>query len=143
MVRIGPLTDRDRAAAVAKHLSSEGFAQPQIIAQTGYRVLSEPLPQKVAENLVATLAGHGLRSITESLTGDSVQLLFGIFASQKDAEALSSRIAAVGYDAWIREGPIYTLRLGPYSTASVNAISGIVRTGAPEATVATDPVSTP
>ena len=143
VVRIGPVFDHDRAATVAKQLSSEGFAQPQITEQRGYRVVSEPLPRKEAEDLVAALAGHGLRSYAESLTGDSVQLLFGVFASQKDAEALSSRIAAAGYDAWVREGPIYTLRLGPYPQASVNAITGIVSAGAPEATVATDPVSTP
>jgi cell division septation protein DedD len=143
MVRIGPVSDRDRAAAVAKQLSAEGFTQPQITPQTGYRVVSEPLPRKAAEDLVATLAGRGLRSHTEPLAGDSVQLLFGMFTSQKDAEALSSRIAAAGYDAWVREGPVYVLRLGPYPQASVNAITGIVRAGAPEATVATDPVSTP
>jgi cell division septation protein DedD len=143
MVRIGPVFDRDRATAVSKQLSAGGFAQPQITAQTGYRVVSEPLPRKVAEDLVATLASRGLRSYAEPLTGDSVQLLFGIFASQRDAEALSNRIAAAGYDTWIREGPVYTLRLGPYPQASVNAITGIVKAGAPEATVATDPVSTP
>ena len=143
VVRIGPVFDHDRAATVAKQLSSEGFAQPQITEQRGYRVVSEPLPRKEAEDLVAALAGHGLRSYAESLTGDSVQLLFGVFASQKDAEALSSRIAAVGLYARIREGLVYTLRLGPYPQASVNAITGIVSAGAPEATVATDPVSTP
>jgi cell division septation protein DedD len=143
IIRIGPVFDRDRAAAVAKQLAAEGFTQPQITPQTGYRVVSEPLPRKAAEDLVATLAGRGLRSQTEPLAGDSVQLLFGRFTSQKDAEALSSRIAAAGYDAWIREGPVYILRLGPYPQASVNAIAGIVKAGAPEAAVATDPVSTP
>ena len=143
IVRIGPVSDHDRATAVAKQLSAGGFAQPQITAQPGYRVVSEPLPQKVAENLVATLAGRGLRSYIEPLKGDSVQLLFGVFASQKDAEALSSRVAAAGYDVWVREGPVYILRLGPYPQTSVNTITGIVKAGAPEATVATDPVSTP
>jgi cell division septation protein DedD len=143
MVRIGPVSDRDRAAAVAKQLSAGGFAQTQIAAQTGYRVVSEPLPRKVAEDLVSALAARGLRSYVEPLTGDSVQLLFGIFAVRKDAEALSSRIAAAGYDAWIREGSVYTLRLGPYPQASVYTITGIVRAGAPEANVASDPVSTP
>ena len=143
MVQIGPVLNRDRAAAVAKQLSAEGFGQPQIIPQTGYRVVSEPLPRKVADDLVATLAGRGLRSYPEPLTGDSVQLLFGIFASQKDADALSSRVAAAGYDVWIREGPVYILRLGPYPQGSVNAITGIVKAGAPEAAVAADPVSTP
>lgn len=143
MVQIGPVLNRDRAAVVAKQLSAEGFGQSQIIPQTGYRVVSEPLPRKVAEDLVATLAGRGLRSYPEPLRGDSVQLLFGIFASQKDAEAMSGRVAAAGYDAWIREGPVYILRLGPYPQASVNAITGIVKAGAPEAAVAADPVSTP
>jgi len=137
------VSDRDRAAAVAKQLSAGGFAQAQIAAQTGYRVVSEPLPRKVAEDLVSALATRGLRSYVEPLTGDSVQLLFGIFAVRKDAEALSSRIAAAGYDAWIREGSVYTLRLGPYPQASVYTITGIVRAGAPEANVASDPVSIP
>ena len=143
MVRIGPLTDRDRATAIAKQLSAGGFPQAQVSAQTGYRVVSEPLPRQVAEKLAATLAARGLHTSTETLTGDTIQLVFGVFASQKDAATLSGRIAAAGYDAWIREGPVYTLRLGPYPQASLNAITGIVRAGAPEATVATDPISTP
>ncbi|HLW47344.1 MAG TPA: SPOR domain-containing protein [bacterium] len=143
MVRIGPVTDRDRAAAVAKQLSAGGFAQAQITSQVGYRVVSEPLPRKVAEDLIATMRGHGFHAFVEPLAGDSVQLLFGIYATQRDADALSSRIAAVGYDAWVRSGPVYTLHLGPYPQASVNAITGIVRSGAPEAAVTTDPPSTP
>jgi cell division septation protein DedD len=139
MVRIGPVTDRDRASAIAKQLSVGG-SQAQVTTQTGYRVVSEPLPRKVAESLVASLAGRGFRSYMEPLTGDSVELLFGIFAVRKDADALSSRIAAAGYDAWVREGTVFTLHLGPVSPASVNNITELIKTGAPEATVTADPV---
>jgi cell division septation protein DedD len=140
MVRIGPLLDRDRAAAIAKHLSAGGFAQVQVNAQTGYRVLSEPLPRTAAENLIATLAGRGFRADIEPSNGDTVQVLFGVFTTQEEAETLSSRIGAVGYDVWIREGTVYTLRLGPYPSASVNTITGLVKADAPEASVITDPI---
>jgi cell division septation protein DedD len=140
MVRIGPITDHDRAAAIAKQLSAGGFAQAQISTQSGYRVVSEPLPRPVAQNLTTTLSGHGLHAYAEPLTGDTVQLIFGVFGSQKDAEALSARIAAVGYDAWIREGPVYTVHLGPYSQAAVTTITEVVKGGAPDTPVATDPV---
>lgn len=143
MVRIGPVFDRDRATAVAKQLATAGFVQSQITMQPGYRVVSEPLPRKAAEDLMATLARRGIRSSIEPATGESVQLIFGIATSQADAETLSSRIAAAGYDAWIRESPVYILRLGPYPQVSVNAITGVVRAGAPEAIVVTDPASTP
>jgi cell division protein FtsN len=63
--------------------------------------------------------------------------------TQKEADALAARIAAAGYDAWIREGTVYTLRVGPYPQASVTTITQIIKTGAPEAPVAADPVSNP
>jgi cell division septation protein DedD len=138
-VRVGPLPERDRAAAIMRQLSAGGFPQAQTSGQPGYQVLSEPLPRKVAESLVATLAGRGLRAEMQALTGDTVQLLFGAFASQKDAEALSARIAAAGYDAWIREGTVYTVSVGPYPPASVAAITAIVKGGAPDAAVTIDP----
>jgi hypothetical protein len=135
------LLDRDRATVLVKQLSAGGFPQAQMSAQPGYRVLSEPLARKTAESLAATMAGRGFHADLEPLTGDTVQLLFGTFASQKDAEALSGRITGAGYDAWIREATVYTIRLGgPYPTPSVTAITGIVRTNAPEAAVAADPV---
>jgi cell division protein FtsN len=102
--------------------------------------VSEPLPRGVAEGINATLAGRGLHSQVEPLTGDTVQLLFGSFASQSDAETLSKRIAAAGYDAWVREGTVYTLQLGPYPQSSVSTITSIVKSGAPEATLTTTPV---
>jgi cell division protein FtsN len=85
------------------------------------------------------LAGRGFHSHVESLAGDSVQLVFGSFSSQKEAETLSQRITAAGYDAWVREGAVYTLQLGPYPQSSVNTITGIIKSGAPEATVTADP----
>jgi cell division septation protein DedD len=139
-VRIGPVLDRDRAAAIVKQLSAGGFPQAQTGAQTGYRVVSEPLPRKAAESLMATLAARGFRADVQSLTGDTVQLLFGVFVSQKDAETLSGRIAAAGYDAWIREGTVYTLSVGPYPSASVTAITGIAKAGGPETPVTVDPI---
>ena len=135
------LLDRDRAAVLVKQLSAGGFPQALMSPQTGYRVLSEPLPRKTAESLASTMAARGFHADIEPLTGDTVQLLFGTFPSQKDAEALSGRIAAAGYDAWIREATLYTIRLGgPYPTSSVTAITGIVKINAPEAAVAADPV---
>jgi cell division septation protein DedD len=140
MVRIGPVLDHDRATAIAKQLSVGGFAQVQVSAETGYRVLSEPLPRKAAESLITTLTGRGFQADMAPLTGDTVQVLFGVFTAREGAEALSRRIAAVGYDAWIREGTVYTLRLGPYPSASVTTIKGLVNADAPEAPVTTDPI---
>ncbi|HTD47208.1 MAG TPA: SPOR domain-containing protein, partial [bacterium] len=66
--------------------------------------------------------------------------LFGAFISQKDAEALSQRITAQGYDVWVvRGGPAYMLQLGPYPQSSVEAITGILKSGAADATVTVDP----
>ena len=140
MVRVGPVSDRDLAAAITKQLVAGGFSQSNVTSRTGFRVVSEPLPRSVAEGLVATLAGRGFHSQIEPLGGDTVQLVFGIFNSQKEAEALSQRIAAAGYDAWVREGVVYTLQLGPYPQSSVDAITGIVKSGAPGAAVTADPV---
>ncbi|HKX19882.1 MAG TPA: SPOR domain-containing protein [bacterium] len=143
VVRIGPVADRDRAAAVAKQLSAEGFSQADITTQNAYRVVSEPLPRKVAEDMRSALASRGVRSYALPLGADTVQLLFGIAGSQKDAEALAARVTGMGYDAWVREAPVYQLRLGPYPQPSVDTIAGIVKAGAPEAGIATDPSSAP
>jgi len=140
MVRVGPVTDRDLAAAITKRLVAGGFSQTNVTSRTGFRVMSEPLPRSVAEGLIATLAGRGFHSQLEALTGDTVQLVFGTFSSQKEAETLSQRIAAAGYDAWVREGVVYTLQLGPYPQSSVNTITGIIKSSAPGAAVTADPV---
>lgn len=139
-VRVGPVFDRDRAAAIAKQLTAGGFAQTQTSVQAGYRVVSEPLPHAAAENLRATLVGRGFRVEMGPLNGDTVQLVFGVFASQRDAEALAARIAAAGCDAWIREGTVYTVSVGPYPSTSLTAITGIIKAGAPEVTVQSDPM---
>lgn len=140
MVRIGPLLDRNRAGTIANQLSAGGFAQVQVGAQAGYRVLSEPLPRKAAESLIATLTARGFRADVEPLNGDTVQVLFGVFTVKEEAEALSGRVAAAGYDAWVREGTVYTLRLGPYSSASVTTIKELIKNDAPEASVTAAPV---
>ena len=140
-VRVGPVSNRDRASAIAKQLAAGGFS-PTISTQTGpvFRVVSEPLPRSVAEDLGATLAGRGFRSQLEPLAGGTAQLLFGTSISQKDAEGLSQRITAQGYDVWVvRGGPAYTLQLGPYPQSSVETITGILKSGAPDATVTVDP----
>ncbi len=139
MVRIGPVSDRDRAAAIVKQLLAGGFSKTKVTSQTGFRVVSEPLPRSAAEDLSATLAGRGIRSQVESLGGNTGQVLFGAFTSQKEAEILAQRIGAAGYDAWVREGVIYLLDLGPYPQPSVDTITGIVKSGAPDATVTADP----
>ena len=139
-VRVGPVFDRDRAAAIVKQLTVGGFEQTQTTVQAGYRVVSEPLPRTAAETLMATLGGRGFRALVGSLNGDTVQLVFGVFPSQRDAEALAGRIAAAGYDAWIREGTVYTVSVGPYPSTSVTAITGIIKAGAPEVTIQSDPV---
>ncbi|HKX18542.1 MAG TPA: SPOR domain-containing protein [bacterium] len=139
-VRVGPVFDRDRAAVIVRQLTAGGFAQTQTSVQAGYRVVSEPLPRAAAENLRATLAGRGFRVESGPLTGDTVQLVFGVLASQRDAEALAARIAAAGYDAWIREGTVYTVSVGPYPSSSLTAITGIIKAGAPEVTVQSDPM---
>jgi S1-C subfamily serine protease len=139
MVRVGPVSDRDRAAAIVKQLLAGGFSKTKVTSQTGFRVVSEPLPRSAAEDLSATLAGRGIRSRVESLGGNTAQVLFGAFTSQKEAETLAQRIGAAGYDAWVREGVIYLLDLGPYPQPSVDTITGIVKSGAPDATVTADP----
>ena len=140
MVRIGPMLDRDHATAVVRQLSTRGFGQGQVSSQTGYRVVSEPLPRAVAENLISTLAGRGIRAFVGQGGGDTVQLVLGVFTSQREADALSNRVAAAGYDVWIREATVYSIRLGPYPQTSVTAITDIAKSGAPEAAVAADPV---
>jgi cell division septation protein DedD len=89
------------------------------------------------------LGARGIRSYIGPMTGETVQIVFGVFASQGDAEALSSRIAAAGYDAWVRAGTLYTLRLGPYPSSAVATITEILKTRDPEAAVVADPVSQP
>jgi hypothetical protein len=135
LVRVGPVSDRDLAAAITKQLVAGGFSQTRMTTQTGFRVVSEPLPRSIAEGVIATLAGRGFHSQVEPLGGDTVQLVFGTFTTQKEAETLSQRIAAAGYDAWVREGTVYTVQLGPYPPSSVNTITGIIKSGAPNATV--------
>jgi cell division protein FtsN len=141
-VRIGPVSD-GRAAALANALSVGGFPQAQLVTETGYRVVSEPLARYDADSLAARLAGRGITSSLGPTTGNTVQVLFGVFTSRKDAEALSLRIANAGYDAWIRTGTVYTLRLGPSPSSSVSAITRIVKAGDPEASVTADPVVQP
>ena len=136
MVRVGPISDRNRASALEKQLSFGGFSQTKVTTQKGYLVVSEPLPRSAAESLVGTLAGRGFPSQIEPLAGDTVQLVFGMFTTQKEAETLAQRIGAAGYDAWVREGTLYTLQLGPYPQSSVNTITGIIKA---DAAVTTDP----
>ena len=140
MVRVGPVSDHDLAATIAKQLSAGGFSQTNVTSRPGFRVVSEPLPRSAAEGLAASLANRGIHTQVEPLGRDVVHLVFGSFASQKDAEALSQRIAAQGYDAWVREETVYTVQLGPYPQTSVNAISGIVKSSAPGAAVSADPM---
>lgn len=98
---------------------------------------SSPTPDN---RLYTVRTRRGFRSLVERLAGDTVQLLFGTFTSQKDAETLSRRIAGAGYDAWVREGTVYLLQLGPYPQSSVGTITGIIKSGVPEATVIAVPV---
>lgn len=140
MVRVGPVSDRDLAAAIAKQLSAGGFSQANVTSHAGFRVVSEPLPRSAAEGLAASLASRGIRAQVEALGRDAVHLVFGSFASQKDAEGLSQRIAAQGYDAWVHEETVYMLQLGPYPQTSISAISGIVTSSAPGAAVSADPM---
>jgi hypothetical protein len=134
------LSDSDRASAIAKQLLVGGFSEAKVTVQSGFRVVSEPLPRSVAEGLVSTLAERGFHSQVEPLAGDAAQLLFGIFTSQKEAEVLSQRITAAGYDVWVREGAVYMLQFGQYPQSSVNAITTIIKSGAPDATVTVVPV---
>jgi hypothetical protein len=46
----------------------------------------------------------------------------------------------VGFDAWVRPATVYILRLGPYPSSSVGAITDIVKDGDPQASVTADPV---
>ncbi|HET9000014.1 MAG TPA: hypothetical protein VFP86_10240 [bacterium] len=134
------MSDRELAATITKQLAAGGFSQTNVTSRTGYRVVSEPLPRSIADGVISTLAGRGFHGQIEPLAGDTVQLVFGIFSSQKEAETLSQRIAGAGYDAWVREGVIYTLQLGPYPQSSVSTITGIVKSAAAAAAVTADPV---
>jgi hypothetical protein len=139
-IQIGPVSDRDRAGAIAKQLAAVGFSQPRITEQTGYRIVSEPLPRTEAAGVVAALAAKGIHGSVTPVSGDTVQIVFGVVTAQKDAEALSARVTAAGYDAWIREATVYTVHVGPYPSASVTAITALIKAGAPEAIVIADPV---
>jgi hypothetical protein len=141
-IRIGPVSD-DRATAIANQLLGAGFSGARLGTETGYRVISEPFARDAAENLISTLGARGIRSYIGPMTGETVQIVFGVFASLKDAEALSNRIAVAGYDAWVRAGTVYTLHLGPYPSSAVNTITEMVKTGDPQAAVVADPVSQP
>src|SRR5205807_5581824 len=59
-VRVGPVSNRDRASAIAKQLAAGGFS-PTINTQTGpvFRVVSEPLPRSVAEHRKSVVEGKG------------------------------------------------------------------------------------
>ena len=103
-------------------------------------MVSEPLPRSVAEGLIATLAKRGLHSQLEPLASDTVQLVFGTFTSQKEAETFAQRIGAAGYDAWVHEGTVYTLQFGLYPQSTINTITGIIKSGAPGAAVTAVPV---
>ena len=143
VVRAGPISNRDQASALEKELSGKGFSPAKVLMQAGmvFRVVSEPLPRSVAENLAATLAERGLRSHVEPPTGDTTHLVFGVFTSQSEAEDLVRRINAQGYDAWVtREGTAYTIVLGPYPQSSVDTITAIIKSSAPETAVVADPV---
>jgi SPOR domain len=140
MVRVGPVSGRDLASAIARQLSSGGFPQANVTSRAGFRVVSDPLPRGVAEGLAASLADRGFYTQVEALGRDVVHVVFGSFASQQDAEALSQRIAAQGYDARVREEPVYMLQVGPYPQSSLDTISGIVKSSAPGAAVSVDPM---
>lgn len=141
MVRVGPVASQDWASTIAKELSAKGFSQAKVFRDMGplFQVVSEPLPPTVAESLTATLAGRGLASHVERLAGDAAHVVFGAFTSQSEADALSRRVSALGYDAWVaREGAAYTLELGPYPQSSVDSIAGIIKSSAPDAAVTTE-----
>jgi SPOR domain/Pro-kumamolisin, activation domain len=138
-VRIGPVSD-DRATAIASQLSAGGFSRARLGTESGYRVVSEPLPRKDAASLVSGLSARGIRGYIGPITGETVQIVFGAFTSRTDAEALSSRLTAAGYKASVRAATVYTLRVGPYPSSAVSAITEIVKSGVPEAAVVADPV---
>jgi hypothetical protein len=139
MVRIGPIS-ADRTATIANRLVVRGFSDARLGSQTGYRVVSEPLPRGDAQRLVTALTARGFHCYMAPMAGDTVQVVFGAFASQQEAESFSGRIAAVGFDAWVRPATVYILRLGPYPSSSVGAITDIVKDGDPQASVTADPV---
>lgn len=123
-VRIGPISESNAAEIIrrlaAGHYSvrNAGQTEPQ-----RFRVVSAPLPRNDAQQLASTLAQRDFPSLVRSLKDDQVELQFGVFNMQSNAEDLAGRIQDQGYSPMVvREGAVRIIAGGPYSAASLKAI---------------------
>jgi len=133
------LPDRDRAAALARKLAAGGFSPRTITTRPAFRVVSEPLPRNAADGLSATLTARGFRCSVQPLTSDTAQVLFGTFTTQKEADALAQRVEATGYDAWVRGSTVFVLEMGQNTQSTIDTMTGVVRSDAPDATITITP----
>jgi len=124
-IRIGPISESNAGEIIqglaAAHYSvrnADGQIEPQ-----RFRVVSAPMPRNDARQLASTLAQRDFPSLVRSLNDDQVELQFGVFSIQGNAEDLADRIQVQGYSPTIvREGAVRIIAGGPYSAAAVNAI---------------------
>jgi hypothetical protein len=123
-VRIGPISESNAAEIIrrlaAAHYSvrNAGQTEPQ-----RFRVVSAPMPRNDALHLASSLAQKDFPSLVRSRTDDQVELQFGVFNMQGNAEDLAGRIQDRGYSPIVvREGAVRIIAGGPYSAASLKAI---------------------
>lgn len=125
LVRIGPLSESN-AAEIIRRLAAAHYSvrnQDGQIEPQRFRVVSDPMPRQDAHQLASTMARRDFPSFVRSLKDDQVELQFGVFNIQGNADELAGRIRHEGYSpAVVHEGPVPIIAGGPYSAASVTTI---------------------
>ncbi len=125
LVRIGPLSESN-AVEIIRRLAAAHYPAGNQDGQTEpqrFRVVSAPMPRNDAQQLASTLAHRDVPSLVRSLTDGQVQLQFGVFTIQGNADDLAGRIQDQGYSPTVvHEGAVPIIAGGPYSAASVKAI---------------------
>lgn len=129
IIQVGPVADRDRATEIVRQLAFAGFdagvTSREEPGPPHFQVISETVPLGVAERRVIALTHLGFRPQLRTLAGGFAQLLFGAFASQREAELLAERVRITGYAfaAVVREGgTVYVITLGPHRKDTVETI---------------------
>ncbi len=141
-VRIGPISESN-AVEIIRRLAAAHYSVRNADGQTEpqrFRVVSAPMPRTDAQHLASTLAQRDFPSLVRSLKDDQVELQFGVFNMQGNAEDLAGRIQAQGYSPTVvREGAVRIIAGGPYSAASLNAIIKTVESAMSDHPVTTVP----
>ncbi len=141
-VRIGPISESN-AAEIIRRLAAAHYSVRNQDGQTEpqrFRVVSDPMPRQDAHQLASTLARRDFPSVVRSLKDDQVELQFGVFTIQGNADELAGRIRHEGYSpAVVREGAVPIVAGGPYSAASVTTILKTVESAMSDYAVTTVP----